>query len=633
MNKLATILLCANFITVLFPQPGYIHPDEFFQSSEIVAGDILKVKHSRAWEFNESFPVRSIVFPYLVISPSMYLLRWLNSTGAASLQLSAVKVVTATRLPQAFLSVIGYLATGKLASVFGIDKYFSTVLFCSSYVCWTYLTRTFSNSVEAALFAVVLLLVLPGFSSCKTDSDQLEKKSQKKKTEISDKEQDEDKDPSSTRKPTDNDISDTAEHDNREDTDESDDKIKDSDDVKLISNVDKNLPYVNNDGSTFISFLLGVVVVAGFFNRPTFLVFVLIPMLFWIRQVFATNRFFSHLFCLIIGSLSAFSFFVGADTFYFNPKFTKTLLSIMDHLVSGQYSANSVIESVQVFTSSLVVTPWNFIKYNTDSSNLAEHGIHSRFTHFFVNLPLLAGPLYLVFVISCVLEMLKLTQNQRPKGRNTLWLVLMVLVPVLCLSVFPHQEPRFLIPILPVLVVMGARMLSKGVPGRLSFIALWIFFNLLLTVVYGYMHQAALIPALSIYQQKLSSIKSSLGEHHAIFYKTYPPPRHLLLLDSSNTQVSIHDLAGAPVNKLLAKIKEEKKICTKSKSNCYVYIFLPSPVMPQIQNHLSGYKVSTSSICPHLSIEAPPRFQAWWNNKLSFDDFIMDFCLNILKIT
>lgn len=40
----------------------------------------------------------------------------------------------------------------------------------------------------------------------------------------------------------------------------------------------------------------------------------------------------------------------------------------------------------------LVVTPLNFLMYNFSSQNLAEHGLHPRWLHVFVNFPMLFGP-------------------------------------------------------------------------------------------------------------------------------------------------------------------------------------------------------------------------------------------------
>jgi hypothetical protein len=41
------------------------------------------------------------------------------------------------------------------------------------------------------------------------------------------------------------------------------------------------------------------------------------------------------------------------------------------------------------------LAPLNALRYNSQTSNLAEHGIHPRVTHALVNLPLMFGPLAL----------------------------------------------------------------------------------------------------------------------------------------------------------------------------------------------------------------------------------------------
>lgn len=41
----------------------------------------------------------------------------------------------------------------------------------------------------------------------------------------------------------------------------------------------------------------------------------------------------------------------------------------------------------------IVITPINNLLYNLNVDNLAQHGIHPRYTHFAINLPLLYGPL------------------------------------------------------------------------------------------------------------------------------------------------------------------------------------------------------------------------------------------------
>ncbi|CAG5125015.1 unnamed protein product [Candidula unifasciata] len=407
-----------------------------------------------------------------------------------------------------------------------------------------------------------------------------------------------------------------------------------------LTAINSELSHLRTCISKLVSFLLGAIVTSGFFNRPTFLVFAVVPVIYWVCSATKRDQYgrwfgvplTGIVFYFSSGALLTFVTFALLDTVYFNHDFTTVAAKSWKSCIEDSFSMNSVQNGIQELLSSLVVTPWNFIKYNTDSNNLAHHGLHPWFTHLVVNLPLLLGPLYIPFIIACVIGATQLLQSDRETTKGSLtWLSLMALVPILSLSMFPHQEPRFLIPVLPVFVVMGAKLVSATMPGKLSFFALWVVFNILMTLVYGYMHQAALIPALSIYQQKLSSSSQLSKSYHAIFYKTYPPPRHLLLLQTNNTQASVYELAGAPLDTFLQTLRQVQTGCSTSKSKCQINIFLPSTVTPAVLKHLPE-KTDVTSICPHLTMEDPPRLRAWWKRRLSFQDFIMDFCLNILTV-
>ncbi|XP_068137225.1 GPI mannosyltransferase 4 isoform X2 [Hyperolius riggenbachi] len=52
-------------IWCLTPQKGYLHPDEFFQSPEVMAGDILDLDINRPWEFLSASPCRTVLIPLL----------------------------------------------------------------------------------------------------------------------------------------------------------------------------------------------------------------------------------------------------------------------------------------------------------------------------------------------------------------------------------------------------------------------------------------------------------------------------------------------------------------------------------------------------------------------------------------
>ena len=54
------IFLLLRVVLVLVPtNSGYLHPDEYFQTVEVVVGDVFHVETHRTWEFNVTAPLRS----------------------------------------------------------------------------------------------------------------------------------------------------------------------------------------------------------------------------------------------------------------------------------------------------------------------------------------------------------------------------------------------------------------------------------------------------------------------------------------------------------------------------------------------------------------------------------------------
>jgi phosphatidylinositol glycan class Z len=123
---------------------------------------------------------------------------------------------------------------------------------------------------------------------------------------------------------------------------------------------------------------IGTILAAGTFNRPTFVLYAITPIFYWISRGFSKNynqflRIFNLRFLVIFLSIIPGMFvFIMVDSFYF------------EHVTDNELN--------------LVVTPLNFIKYNLNSSNLAEHGIHFRGTHSIINVPLLFNVMALLFV-------------------------------------------------------------------------------------------------------------------------------------------------------------------------------------------------------------------------------------------
>lgn len=154
------------------------------------------------------------------------------------------------------------------------------------------------------------------------------------------------------------------------------------------------------------SILLGLLFSLGVFNRVTFPAFILLPclILFW-----KYYRVHWQSFSLLLLSSIFFSFlFVFIDTYIFN---------------GGER---------------LVIAPLNNLKYNLDVQNLQLHGLHPRYTHLLVNLPQVLGPVLLLAILS----------GYKLDSLSTYSIV----SGMIFLSLFQHQELRFLIPLVPLFV-------------------------------------------------------------------------------------------------------------------------------------------------------------------------------------
>ncbi len=58
LGKNVNMFYDCRIVMVFMPQSGYVHPDEFFQSVEVVTGDVLGTETVRTWEFNVTAPIR-----------------------------------------------------------------------------------------------------------------------------------------------------------------------------------------------------------------------------------------------------------------------------------------------------------------------------------------------------------------------------------------------------------------------------------------------------------------------------------------------------------------------------------------------------------------------------------------------
>ncbi|KAJ5414534.1 GPI mannosyltransferase 4 [Penicillium cosmopolitanum] len=176
----------------------------------------------------------------------------------------------------------------------------------------------------------------------------------------------------------------------------------------------------NKQRSSYFSYaVFSFIAVVGVFNRITFPAFLLFPGL----QLLPYFQRKPASLAAIIGFGLLFSLTaIYIDTSFYRP--TASILSII---------------------RDPIITPLNNILYNTDKSNLAIHGLHPHHQHFLANLTQLLGPAYIVMILSLFSRPIVPFAMRNARA-------LSAVSATFILSIFPHQEPRFLLPCVPLLL-------------------------------------------------------------------------------------------------------------------------------------------------------------------------------------
>ncbi|CAG8530329.1 2832_t:CDS:10 [Ambispora gerdemannii] len=476
-SKIVYVLLCLIRLGCSL-LPGYVHPDEFFQSPEIMAGDVLGYEVYRPWEFNEHLPSRSILVPALTTGLPFHLLKivnkWSSNFSREDNVIKSSTLFITERTVFFLLSFIIDYVTYNIAYLYqknGIttnDPTQALFLVAFSYVLLIFHTRPFSNAVESIILALCFYVYLHGTLS----KDSIAKK---KDSEI------------------------------------------------------KNINFPTN-----MAFILGCLGALGLFTRITFILFAFPIGLAFLYRTFvmpearlnAWNEKFNQLIPVGIGLVVMSGLCVLADLIYFG--------SIKVTVVRKElFSLDFLVRILQ--------NPSEFLK-NFRQVSLTKS----------VSVVTFSG------VCGFIL-----------------------------LSIMPHQEARFLLPLL-LPVVISASLHRKFSSGFWMF---YIIFNLIAALFFGGLHQAGMVPILGRLQHQTmrfhNCVKDSsrhimcevtnkfvepsfnsteIFHTNIIFYKTFMPPRHLLgyprAWRESNVRITIHDLAGVALEQLEQEL--EAKIAVNS---------------------------------------------------------------------
>ena len=129
---------------------------------------------------------------------------------------------------------------------------------------------------------------------------------------------------------------------------------------------------------------------------------------------------------------------------------TCLLIILCDSLYFGQVTYRKIWD-LSMDWSDWKIAPFQFVMYNVVPGNLDQHGTHPRWLHALVNLPILFGPLGICALLSALNYIAEVIMNDwrnKPSVRTVYAMTQFTFIVALAiLSIFPHQEPRFLIPL------------------------------------------------------------------------------------------------------------------------------------------------------------------------------------------
>lgn len=318
-----------------------------YNTNENFLGDIFDVDHVRAWEFNRTEPVRSILVPLITVGLPYKILKSFNEFTIDYFDISIIRPYFLLVLPRLFLCLLSFLVDYSLYKICVINReqYEKKLTMLSScYVMFIYGTRTFSNTMEMSLLSILLYLVAESQAHSKeviAQDEYLTDRYNKSKVVV--------------------------------------DKVR-------FYKLKMLLP----SHSLRHCIAISVITVMGVFNRPTFIAFALCPIFFWFHRGLGSK------------SVGFTQFHYRMLLFLFCSAVTVVLFIVIDSMYFG-YLTMAEIMKMDISMKNFVVTPLNFIRYNMDVKKLSEHGLHPRSLHLLVNIPLLYNVLGIVTVGNIVL--------------------------------------------------------------------------------------------------------------------------------------------------------------------------------------------------------------------------------------
>lgn len=569
----------------------------------MLTGETFQLEATRTWEFNTSMPIRSYAIPFLYLKIPMSVFKALSMLSKQLFNfdlLSSYSLLVFTRAVMCAISFVNDFCVYEISSSHNLKYDIRLLALASSCVMLTFGIRSFSNTIEMALCSVVIYLV----SECMI-------------------------------------VSNTVIY-QQEYLDEKYDKAKKIRDRVRYFKMRMSLPKHTYNKCAIISTLC----VIGIFNRPTFILFGLPAIFHWMARGLGSRSvsfidFNLRMLFFILSGLPAFVIIIIIDSLYYG-YLTLAQIYIMD-----------------VSMENFLVTPVNFFRYNINPENTASHGHHPNYLHFVGNIPMLFNILGILAIGSfgkMCYDFAMSKFNKLPQTQSFVSLMMSaVFVPVVFLSYFNHQEPRFLIPItLPMIMLQAPKLITgininshlresqwrviKYVGNRFDWsisgrfvLKVWFMINLIFSIFFGFIHQAGVVQLADHFSKHHQMLPTSTHVH-LITSHVYNIPESLLILPHSSMLYTnhksgqkykiarrffIHEYGSLSLNETFKKMKRILDVsevrARVKKINYEIFVALPSSKAFELNQifhqHESILTFKEERVFyPHLSVEAFPDF-------------------------
>ncbi|KJE90215.1 GPI mannosyltransferase 3 [Capsaspora owczarzaki ATCC 30864] len=194
-------------------------------------------------------------------------------------------------------------------------------------------------------------------------------------------------------------------------------------------------------------------------------------------------------------------------------RFAGFLRLVSQALVVGMLALGAATALDYIFYQELVFVQLNFLRFNLLTNAASFYGVHAWHWYWSQGLPAVQGPLIVPFARGAWLSLFDKSMRPTDKAANR-WLLLLITATVAALSLQPHKEFRFVLPLLPLVACLCGSTLELARPRTVKLcIAFLVLVSAPLALYTSLVHQRGTIDVM----QELRTEASQGRVSHVLF--------------------------------------------------------------------------------------------------------------------